>query len=94
MSNLVFVTVVYSALPTQKYQQLPMYHGFYDNKLVGIVFIDLAIAFDIVDHFILCKKLDYYRIRHQEIAWSKSYLTSHKKFSIVNGKSLRIKSTS
>ena len=38
------------------------YNGLDLSKLVGLVFIDLKKAFDIVEHDILCKKLELYGV--------------------------------
>ena len=54
------------------------YNGLDLGKLVGVVFIDLKKAFDTVDHDILCRKLEYYGIQQQQLAWFKSYLSNRK----------------
>ena len=48
------------------------YNGMDIGKLVGLVFIDLKKAFDIVDHNILCKMLELYGVHHRELSWFKS----------------------
>ena len=52
---------------------------------MGIVFIDLKQSFDTVYHSTLYKKLDCCGIRYRELAWFKSYLSSRKQFSRING---------
>ena len=61
------------------------YNGLDLGKLVGLVFIDLKKAFDTVDHDILSRKLEYYGIQAQELAWLRSYLSNRKQFSRFNG---------
>ena len=44
-----------------------------DGNLVGTVFLDLKKAFDMVDHKLLCKKLQYYKISTNSMKWFESY---------------------
>ena len=62
------------------------------------IFIDLSKAFDTVDHKILLKKLQHYRIKGKNLSWFESYLTGRKqyiKFEIndYNGKTGLLKIT-
>ena len=43
------------------------YSGLDLGKLVGLVFIDIKKAFDIVDHDILCQKLNYFGMQQREL---------------------------
>ena len=56
------------------------------QKLTGLVFIDLKKAFDTVDTKLLLEKLAHYGIRNVEQRWFASYLTSRRQFCRVNGK--------
>ena len=50
-----------------------------DNGNYGCgIFIDLKIAFDTVNHYILLKKLDHYGIRGISLQWFESYLSNRK----------------
>ena len=50
-----------------------------DKSLVtGSVFIDLAKAFDTVDHDILLSKLEYYGVCDESLPWFKNYFTGRK----------------
>ena len=44
------------------------------------MFIDLAKAFDTVDHDILFSKLEYYVVCDESISWFKNYFTGRKQF--------------
>ena len=55
-----------------------------EGNLAGAVFIDLAKAFDTVDHKILLSKLDHYGIRDIEYNWFKSYLSDRYQVTLVN----------
>ena len=46
-----------------------------DRNLIGTVFLDLKKAFDMVDHKLLCKKLQYYKISTNSMKWFESYLS-------------------
>lgn len=46
-----------------------------DGKVIGAVFLDLKKAFDMINHDILCKKLELYKISNSSLKWFKSYLS-------------------
>ena len=59
-----------------------------DKGLVtGSVFIDLAKAFDTVDHDILLSKLEYYDVCNESLPWFKNYLTGRKRFVHIDSQS-------
>ena len=51
-----------------------IYLNMENNKLTGVVFLDLKKAFDTVDHVLLLRKLEKYYIDRRSIAWFKNYL--------------------
>ena len=69
-------------------------NGWYLNidrgKYAGLIFIDLKMAFDNVNHDILLKKLEKYGISGLELDWFTSYLQERKQFCKVNSTSSSI----
>ena len=55
--------------------------------VTGSVFIDLAKAFDTVDHDILLRKLEYYGICDESLPWFKNYFTGKKQFVHIDSQS-------
>ena len=45
-----------------------------DDKLVGVILLDLRKAFDLIDHDILLEKLKLYKCSESTMTWFKSYL--------------------
>ena len=56
-----------------------------NNKLTCTIFLDLAKAFDSVDHAILIKKLERYGIRGMPLQLLKSYLSNRQHLTKLNG---------
>ena len=57
-----------------------------DNKLrVGGVFLDIAKAFDCVNHDYLLRKLEYYGFRGATLMWFESYLKDRMQFVNIKG---------
>ena len=54
------------------------------NKVTAGVFIDLAKAFDTIDHGILLKKLQHYGIRGVAFSLFRSYLCCRKQYVVLN----------
>ena len=50
----------------------------------GFVLIDLAKAFDTVDHHILLQKLEHYGIRGIVLQFYQSFLENRKQFECIN----------
>ena len=48
------------------------------GSLIGTVMIDFKKAFDLVDHSVLLKKLEHYKLSHQALSWFASYLSKRK----------------
>ena len=49
-----------------------------NSEIVGIILVDFRIAFDLVDHSILLKKLEFYKFNQVSINWFRSYLSDSK----------------
>ena len=56
----------------------------------SIVFLDLAKAFDTVDHGILTSKLSNYGIKATSLEWFKSYLDDREQQCCINGRVCRV----
>lgn len=56
-----------------------------DGKIIGIVFLDLKRAFEVVDRKILIKKLQWYGINGVVLSWFKSYLENRSQRVKFNG---------
>lgn len=56
-----------------------------EKKYTCAIFLDLAKAFDTVDHNILIQKLDLYGIRGNVLDLFKSYFCNRKHYTVVNG---------
>ena len=56
-----------------------------NNKFAIGIFIDLAKAFDTLNHDLLCRKLEIYGIRGIPLQWFKSYLSNRKQYVSLNG---------
>ena len=57
-----------------------IYKNFEENKYTLGVFIDLAKAFDTVDHKILLRKMEIYGIGGTTLKWFENYLTNRKQY--------------
>ena len=56
-----------------------------------LLLIDFSKAFDMVEHSMLIKKLEYYGIRGVAIKWMQSYLSGRKQFVSINGKNSAVR---
>ena len=55
-----------------------------NNEYAVGIFIDLAKAFDTIDHSILISKMQHYGIRGVAISWIRSYLSNRKQYVLLN----------
>ena len=57
------------------------------SLLNSVIFVDLKVAFDTMDHSILLQRLEFYGVRSQTLTWFNSYdyLTGRKQNTLVNG---------
>lgn len=56
-----------------------------EGKILGVVFLDLKRAFEVVDRKILIKKLQWYGISEVVLKWFKSYLENKSQKVKFNG---------
>lgn len=55
-----------------------------DNKFTGILFVDFAKAFDVLDHDLLLRKLTVYYFSEPVLSLIKSFLTNRKHAALLN----------
>jgi len=56
-----------------------------EEKMIGVVFLDLRRAFELVDRDILLKKMEWYGIKGVVLSWFKSYLENRSQRVKFNG---------
>ena len=56
------------------------------DNATGVLLIDLCIAFDLVDHDILIKKLRIYKCNLFSLQWFKSHRSNGEQFVGINGR--------
>ena len=59
--------------------------GLENGLKVGGVFLDIAKAFDTVNHRYLLRKLEYYGFRGRTLMWMESYLTNRQQYVNIRG---------
>lgn len=61
------------------------YKDMEERKIIGVVMLDFTAAFDIIDHDLLLKKLEYYGFSRTELLWMESYLSDRRQLVYFNG---------
>ncbi len=61
-----------------------IYEGIDQGRAAGVLFLDLAKAFDSVDHGILLEKLRYLGFKPSSVTWFDSYLANRSQCTFVN----------
>ena len=56
-----------------------------DDKMVGVMMVDLSAAFDMVDHPLLLQKLELFGLEPSVLSWIKSYLSNRTQSVFVDG---------
>ena len=56
-----------------------------DDKLVGVMMVDLSAAFDMVDHPLLLEKLRLFGLEENVLSWIQSYLTNRTQSVFIDG---------
>ena len=68
---------------------IPMYEQWTDEvesgQMVGVMMIDLSVAFDMVDHSLLIEKLRLFGLEIEVTQWLESYLTGRSQSVLVDG---------
>ena len=59
--------------------------AFDEGQTSAVLFLDLSLAFDVVDHSILLNKLKVYNFDENLIFWMKSYLTNRRQKVYIDG---------
>ena len=62
-----------------------IYHNMDEGRLTGVLFLDLHIAFDTMDHEVAICKLSEYNLSPQTLLWFDDYLYDRKQVTKVNG---------
>jgi hypothetical protein len=68
-----------------------VYSSYRENKYLLSVFLDLAKAFDTVDHRIMCGKLERCGIRGLPLLWLKSYLSGRSQYVSISNSNISSK---